>query len=150
MGPRDWNMPGVPFSGAFRASDADRERVIDLLKTAFVQGWLTRDELGLHTARALESRTYAQLAAVTAGLPAARPALNAPASVRKPVNRKVVAGGAAAIVLPTTVWAAFLTYYGGFIILFLLAFIGMAMSAGPRPSRHSATSAPTRTGIRRP
>ncbi len=143
-------MPGVPFPGAFRASDADRERVIDLLKTAFVQGWLTRDQLALHTARALESRTYAQLAAVTAGLPAARPALNAPASGRKPVNRKVVAGGAAAIVLPTAVWAAFLTYYGGFIILFLVAFVGMAMSAGPRPSRHTVASDPTRTGIRRP
>jgi len=33
--------------GRLRASDADREQVIDTLKSAFVQGWLTRDQLGL-------------------------------------------------------------------------------------------------------
>jgi hypothetical protein len=29
------------------------------------------------------------------------------------------------------VWAAFLTFYGGFVILFLLAFTGLTLSTGP-------------------
>lgn len=35
------------------------------------------------------------------------------------------------VMLPSTVWAAFLTYSGGFIILFLLAFIGLVVTTGP-------------------
>jgi hypothetical protein len=150
MGSRDRTGPGVPFPGPLRAGDADREQVIDLVKAAFVQGRLTRDELGLYTGRALESRTYAQLAAVTAGLAAVRPSphpARTPASVpaRRAVPGKLVAAGAAAIVLAAASWAAFLTYYGGFVILFLLAFAGMALSAGPWPPRHgTATCASVR------
>ena len=55
-------------SARFLASDADRERTVDVLKTAFVYGTLTRDELTLRTGRALTARTYAELAAITAGL----------------------------------------------------------------------------------
>ena len=53
-----------------RASDADREHVIDMLKAAFVQGRLTRDELDMRVGQALGSRSYAGLAALTADLPA--------------------------------------------------------------------------------
>jgi hypothetical protein len=56
--------------GRLRASDADRELVIDTLKAAFVQGRLTKDELCARVGQALTSRTYADLAVVTAGLPA--------------------------------------------------------------------------------
>jgi len=56
-----------------RASDADREQMIDVLKAAFVQGRLTKDELDARVARTLTSRTYAELAAVTIGIPAALP-----------------------------------------------------------------------------
>jgi len=58
--------PGRPA----RASDADRERVIDMLKAAFVQGRLTRDELDVRVGQALASRSHAGLAALTADLPA--------------------------------------------------------------------------------
>jgi DNA-binding PadR family transcriptional regulator len=58
--------PGSPA----RASDADREHVIDMLKAAFVQGRLTRGELDVRVGRALASRSYAGLAALTADLPA--------------------------------------------------------------------------------
>jgi hypothetical protein len=44
--------------------------VIDLLKAAFVQERLTQDEFGTRVGQALTSRTYAELAVVTAGLPA--------------------------------------------------------------------------------
>ena len=53
-----------------QASHADRERVIDLLKAAFVQDRLARDEFDVRVGQALASRTYAELAAVTADLPA--------------------------------------------------------------------------------
>jgi len=56
--------------GRPRASHADREQVIDTLKTAFVQGLLTKDELDARVGQALASRTYAELAAVTTGIPA--------------------------------------------------------------------------------
>ncbi|HLM87680.1 MAG TPA: DUF1707 domain-containing protein [Streptosporangiaceae bacterium] len=63
--------PGAQAAAAGpRASRADRERVIDLLKAAFVQDRLDRDELDARVGQALTSRTCAELAAVTADLPA--------------------------------------------------------------------------------
>ncbi len=56
--------------GYFLASHADRERVVNTVKAAFTEGRLTQDELETRVAQALGSRTYAELAAVTAGLPA--------------------------------------------------------------------------------
>jgi hypothetical protein len=115
-----------------RASDADRERAVDALKHAYVQGLLSRDELGARTGQALAARTYADLTAVTAVLagrwPPRAPVLTPP---RKRVTRKVVAGSACAIVLPPALIAAFLTFYGGFIILFLVACAGVVVSSAP-------------------
>ena len=54
-----------------RASHADREHVIGALKTAFAAGLLTKDEFDRRVDRTLASRTYADLAAVTAGITAA-------------------------------------------------------------------------------
>ena len=63
--------PGPEAQAAgLRASRADRERVIDLLKAAFVQGRLDRDEFDERVGQALASRTYRELAAITADLPA--------------------------------------------------------------------------------
>ena len=69
-GPGERGAAGAMSRGRLRASDADREKVIDTLKAAFVQGWLTRDQLGVRAGQALVSRTYAELAAVTDGIPA--------------------------------------------------------------------------------
>jgi DUF1707 SHOCT-like domain len=55
--------------GRLRASHADREQVIEVLQASFVQGRLDRDEFGLRVGRALASRTYADLATLTADLP---------------------------------------------------------------------------------
>jgi hypothetical protein len=121
--------------GRLRASDADREKVIDTLKVAFVQGRLTMDELDTRAGLALASQTYAELAVITADLPSGLtedqpPSKPAQAHTRSPVAKKVAAWGAAAIILPA-VGAAFLTYYGGFIVLFVLAFIGVTVTAQP-------------------
>ena len=56
--------------GRWRASHADREQVISVLKAAFVQGRLTADELDERVGQALAARTYAELAALTTDLPA--------------------------------------------------------------------------------
>ena len=56
--------------GRLRVSRADREQVIDTLKAAFVQGMLAKDEFDLRVSQAFASRTYAELAALTADLPA--------------------------------------------------------------------------------
>jgi hypothetical protein len=61
---------GQAAAAALRASRADRERVIGLLKAAFVDGRLARDEFDTLVGQALASRTYAELAGVTAGIPA--------------------------------------------------------------------------------
>ena len=65
--PGDW-MTAVG-RGHLLAADADREQVIGTLKTAFVQGRLTKGEFELRVAQAFVSRTYTNLAAVTADLP---------------------------------------------------------------------------------
>jgi hypothetical protein len=56
--------------GRLRASQTDRERVVDLLKAAFVQGRLSKDELDTRVGLALASRTCADLADLTADIPA--------------------------------------------------------------------------------
>jgi len=70
--------------GRLRASDADREQALDLLKAAFTEGLLTRDELVARAGSALTARTYADLAGVTAGIPAGVAAGVAAASPRAP------------------------------------------------------------------
>jgi hypothetical protein len=55
--------------GRLRASHADREQVIDVLKAAFVQGRLTKDEFDLRVGQVLASRTYGDLDALTADIP---------------------------------------------------------------------------------
>jgi hypothetical protein len=69
--------------GHLRASRADRERVIELLKVAFVQDRLTQDELDTRVGLALASRTYADLAELTADIPAGSAAVE-PAAAAKP------------------------------------------------------------------
>jgi uncharacterized protein DUF1707 len=54
--------------GHFRASQADRERAIEALKTAFAEERLTKDAFHLRVSQALAARTYAELAAVTSDL----------------------------------------------------------------------------------
>jgi hypothetical protein len=51
-----------------RTSQADREQAIDVLKAAFVQGRLTKDEFEARVGQVLASRTYADLGALTADI----------------------------------------------------------------------------------
>ncbi|MGH3122987.1 MAG: DUF1707 SHOCT-like domain-containing protein, partial [Streptosporangiaceae bacterium] len=98
--------------GRLRASHADREQVINTLKAAFVQGRLTKDDLDLRVGQTFASRTYAELATLTADIPAelieAQPLRKpAPAQARPPGNK---AG----------TWAAFVIIAAGLLVAILL------------------------------
>ena len=79
-GPED---PAAAGRDRLRAGHADREQVIETLKDAFVQGRLARDELDARAGRALAARTYAEVASLTADIPAA----SGPARPLAPVRR---------------------------------------------------------------
>ena len=70
VGPGDEAAAGPGGHSHLRASHADREQVIDVLKAAFVQGHLAKDEFDLRVGQVLASRTYADLGALTADIPA--------------------------------------------------------------------------------
>ena len=116
--------------GHFLASDADREQVIDTLKTAFVQGRLTKDELDARAGQAFASRTYAELATVTADIPAGTPPGRKPAGTR--VAKKVAAGlGTAAGLSVTTIAIALLARNvelaaWGALLMFLAVLVAIA------------------------
>ena len=69
-GPGDQGAADGAARGYLRASHADREHVITVVKAAFVQGRLTKAELDGRVGQAFAARTYADLAAITADLPA--------------------------------------------------------------------------------
>jgi hypothetical protein len=71
----------VAGRGHLRASHADRNHVIDTLKAAFVLGMLARDEFDLRVTQAFASRTYADLAVLTADLPAGLSTARLPESI---------------------------------------------------------------------
>ena len=54
-----------------RAADADRDRVVGLLNTAYTEGRLSKDEYDARLDSALSARTYADLDQVVTDLPVA-------------------------------------------------------------------------------
>lgn len=93
--------PVAAARARLRASDADRERAIEALKAAFTGGRLTRDELDVRLDRAMLARTYAEVAAATADMPA-RPALARPEPARPaPATRGPAGWPPPALAAPT-------------------------------------------------
>jgi hypothetical protein len=140
--------------GPLRASHADREQVVDVLKAAFVQGRLAQDELDSRVGQALAARTYAELSALTADLPAAPAPVPAPASAPQgaaPLARrsrntaayravKVGAGAIAATIVAVTVvavavgqpeaapvLAVAITFFAAIATAFVAALIALAL-----------------------
>jgi hypothetical protein len=79
--------------GRLRASHADRENLVGVLKAAFVQGRLTKDEFDTRVSQAFGARTYADLAAITADIPAGSIA----AGLRRPPAPAQTAASEAAV-----------------------------------------------------
>jgi Domain of unknown function (DUF1707) len=67
-GPSD--LPAAVAGVELRASHADRDQVVELLRVATGDGRLSAEELDDRLERALTARTYAELATLTADLPA--------------------------------------------------------------------------------
>ena len=105
--PRD-RMPAAARCGHLRACNADREQVIGVLKAAFVQGMLAKDEFDLRVGRAFASRTRAELDVLTADLPAGLTAARAPQPAREQGEPRIPRAGvvlAVATVVYAAVWA---------------------------------------------
>ena len=92
-GPGEEMAAGAAGRGRLRASHADREQAIGTLKAAFVLGMLDKDEFDLRVGQAFASRTYAELAALTADLPAGLPAAQPPTPARAQDQQPVVRFG---------------------------------------------------------
>jgi uncharacterized membrane protein len=60
--------PDGDFS-RLRASDTDRDRAVDVLKSAFAEGRVTKDEYDDRMARIFSARTYGELTMLTSDLP---------------------------------------------------------------------------------
>ena len=116
--------------GGLRASHADREQVIGMLKAAFVQGRLAKDELDARAGRAFAARTYADLAALTADLPAGLadavpPRSAARAQTRPPMSNAAKAGICVVIAVAVAVIVSILT--GGAALFLFAPFYFMAL-----------------------
>ena len=90
--------PGPPPE--MRASDADRDRVIDVLRVAVGEGRLTSDEFEERMQAVLSTRTFGELASFTADLPpvsgpppARRPSTPAPAAPLEGEEIRIVQKG---------------------------------------------------------
>ncbi len=108
--------------GRMRAARADREHAVEVLKTAFVQERLTKDELDARVSRALRARTYADLAALTEDMPAGL--------VSAPVPAAGPAAGPASTPARTLVVALRRT---GMCLTGGLALIGIIFLTAPNP-----------------
>ena len=73
------DLPAASAGEGLRASHADRDQVAELLRVAAGDGRLSPEELDDRLEGALTARTYAELAVLTADLPATAGAVVAPA-----------------------------------------------------------------------
>jgi Domain of unknown function (DUF1707) len=103
-GPGGEVAPGAGGRGYMRASHADRERAVDMLKAAFIQGRLDREEFDLRVSRALASRTYADLAALTADIPAGLTGVESAEPARRSASKEAVTAVASVSVAWTSIW----------------------------------------------
>jgi Domain of unknown function (DUF1707) len=147
-GPGDETAAAAAGRGHLRASRADREQAIDVLKAAFVEERLTKDEFDLRVGQAFSSRTHAELAAVTADLPAG-PATTTPARKppRPPMSNAAKAGICAVVVIITMAaavvsgfaWALFL-----FVFYFAASLVAGAQLIASRHEKRSRGQRPPR------
>ncbi len=118
-GPEDHGMASRRVD--FRASQAEREHSIEALKVAYVAGRLTEEELETRVGRAFASRTRADLAVLTADIPAGPTAAR-----RARMPDRVVAGGSAAIIAAAALGGAVLLG-GAALILWAITMAGVLL-----------------------
>jgi hypothetical protein len=140
-GPDEGTLAG---RGHMRAAQADRERAVTVLKTAYAQGRLTKDELEARVGQAFESRTYAELAALTADIPADSPIAAGPAAAGSaaagsaaagpsrstPARTMAKAAGRSGICLLAAVALAEASFLAGNFLLIVAAFFALMAASG--------------------
>jgi hypothetical protein len=160
MGGPENEMAADSGRGRLRASDADREHVVGTLKAAYVHGLVTKDEFDARVSQTFASRTYAELALITADIPAelaaAPPAPRpGPAKANPPARANLTPGERA--VMATGLFAALalvVALLAGGWVGGLLALGGSAAlscprsSSEPRCAAHGATRTPAVTCLR--
>ncbi len=160
-------LGGQGAAGRLRAADTDREQAVALLQAAFAEGRLTREEFGERVGGALTARTYADLAAVTADIPAGIPAgavaapqrAAGPARSRHRPGRRAVTGTWTLVLGAVMMTDAALTgsaagpaanlFYVLFIMAFLVAFVSWlcAISAHRGDAASGQPPAPDRPSV---
>jgi hypothetical protein len=150
-GPGDEMAAGTAGRGRLRASHADREQVIGTLKAAFVQGRLTGDEFDARVGQVYTSRTYAELAEITADLPAGPTGTQPP---RDPWRATKLAWRAVyAVILPGIIWVILVpghTTMGvaitmAVVIYFFFWLCGVSVMVCSRQEKRSAGQLPPRS-----
>ncbi len=132
--PGDETPAGAERHGRLRACAADRERAIEVLKVAFVQDRITKDELDQRIGKVLASRTYDDLDVLTADVPSgltsagtAEPARRSGASKKKLIQgTSTVVAGAGFVVTE----AAALSYHLNPVVGVIAGFVAGAFTAG--------------------
>ena len=150
-GPAD-ERPAPP--GRLRASHVDRDQVISALKTAFIQGRLAKDEFDARVGQALTSRTHAELAVITADIPAdpivarpAQPVLGVKSGVYVTALAAMLAAAlwaAAATAGSAAAGAAALTFSG--VVIFTLFVTGYQIRESRHPGRPAEPLPPGTAG----
>ena len=135
-GPDEGTLAG---RGHMRAAQADREQAVTVLKAAYAQGRLTKDELEARVGQAFGSRTYAELAALTADIPAdssiaagsaaaGSAAAGPPRST--PARTMAKAAGRSGICLLAAVALAEASFLAGNFLLIVAAFFALMAASG--------------------
>jgi Domain of unknown function (DUF1707) len=116
--------------GHLRAAHADREQVIAELKAAFVQGRLTQDELEARAAQTFASKTYAELAALTADIPADPAGLPALALASTPARTLAKAARRSGVCLLVALALTEGAFLANNLIILVLAFFAFMAASG--------------------
>ena len=167
VGPGDEMAPRAGGHDLLRASDSDRAQVIDTLKAAYVYGLVTKDEFDARVSQTFVSRTHAELALVTADIPAGlaaaqQPPRPAPARGNAPAHANVGPGDRA--IIATAVFAvlalviavsagpfaspvAVLLVFGGAGSAFVSFFLLGTKMRGSRHDKRSSGQLPPQRGI---
>lgn len=149
-------MAGMAGRGRLRASHADRNHVLSMLKAAYVQGRLTKDEFDERLSATLTARTFADLAGLTTDLPIGLTDVP-PAPPRPPSSvpaAKIVLSAAAGLLAPAILATASLTgnaeLYALFILPTMITFVAWmvagAVALDAWHGRHSGPPPPPGSG----
>jgi DUF1707 SHOCT-like domain len=153
--------------GRQRASDADREHVVNTLKAAYVHGLVTKDEFDARVSQVFAARTYAELAVITADIPAGLAAAqqpprptpargNAPAHANVgPGDRAIIATAVFAVLAlaisisagPFASPAAVLLVFGGAGSAFVSLFLLRSRMRGSRRDKRPGGQLPPQRGV---